>query len=385
MIKINQIQLSSTLPTGGKENFILSVLAKKRYLIDANGYCVPENKDDSFELDTKYYHEKGELMMADYELYPYKPMTDLVVKGSVKGNGKSKVIQAFIQMGNFVRVNIQVTGRRFAFRNGHGDIRFSEPDPIESVPLRYDHAYGGFDKVAEEKLQPVPKDFEKAFPDVDWDYASEFRYPRNPCGKGYVVENSARIFEELELPELEDPNTPLTPSNIIVGTPQNWINQPMPRATDWVNMAWFPRIAYFGILPIFDKKALKGMLPEHTMRLAEPDILHEKPIEQKFNLRATNGASLGLQVAHLKGGESIRFQNIHPLRQEFILQLPKEQPRIWVDGRNGKMLETKPVMQTVVVDLDEGYVSIIWQGVGQALRPYMEEELKTMPFKVEWR
>jgi hypothetical protein len=385
MVKTNQIQLSSSWLQGGKEQFFLSVLAKRTYRVDVNGFCVYDGIDDGFEYDTKYYYEKGELMAADYELYPYKPLTDVIVKGSVKGNGKAKVVQAVVEVGSFSRLQIQATGKRMAYRNGFGEIRFSEPDILADTPLRYDYAYGGFDAVAEEKLQPVPASVQNAFPGVDFDYASEFRYPRNPCGKGYVVENSARIFENLELPILEEPYMPLTPSNIVVGKPENWVNQPLPRATDWVNMAWFPRIAYFGIIPLFEKKALKGMLPELSMRQCEPDIINDKILGESFNVRGANGASLGLQVAHLKGGESIRLENIHPQKQQFVLQLPKYPPRIWVDGRNGKLLETQPVMQTIIIYADEGLVTIIWQGTGKAIRPYMEEELKIMPFKIDWR
>ena len=66
------------------------------------------------------------------------------------------------------------------------------------------------------------------------------------------------------------------------------------------------------------------------------------------------------------------------------MQLPGDRPKIWVDGRNGTLKPTTPVIHTIVIEPDEGRLSIVWRGSAPALRPYMDEELKTMPFKVEW-
>lgn len=383
-IHVNQIQLSTSIPGTISETHLLSVLAKRVYDIDPSGNCRMAASGHDFEFDTKFYHETGELMMADFELYPLKPLTDVVIKGDVKGSSKQKIIQAQVQVAGYSKLSILVFGSRKAYKDPSGIIRFTDPEPIDVIPLRYDFAYGGADKVAEENLPPMNKDVQKAFPGVDFDYSSQYRYPRNPCGKGYLVENTERALEDFDLPNLEDPNMLLTPKNLLVGHPENWINQPLPRATDWVNMAWFPRIAYFGILPLYNKKALQGQLPEHYFHWAEPDILVEKEMEKKFNIRCANGASCGLQYPHLNGSESIRFTNISG-KSDFVLQLPNDKPRIWIDGRKGKLVETSAVLHTVLVDLNENKLTLVWRGSGPALRPYHLEELKTMPFKVEWR
>ena len=119
---------------------------------------------------------------------------------------------------------------------------------------------------------------------------------------------------------------------------------------------------------------------------ADTDLLRSTSDIKKsqFSFRACNGASLGLQSRHLHGGESCRLTNIHPKRKEFIFQLPKEMPKIKVDGRNGKLLNTNPVMHSVIIEPDENRLSIVWCGSAKAIRPYFEEELKTMPFEVNW-
>ncbi len=381
----NQIQLSFVKKDGIFEKYFLNVLAKRTYNINLDGQCAKSENNDFFDWDTKYYHPKGELMMADYELYPFKPLTDVIIKGNVQGKNRLGQINATVEVGDNTKFEISAFGKRLAYKDKFGKILFTKPDPIDIIPLRYDMAYGGFDSVAEEKLAPVPKEYVNAFPDVDWDYSSIYRYPRNPCGKGYVVEDNARAFENLELPNLEDPSMPISPENLIVRLPENWINQPMPIATDWVNMAWFPRIAYWGIMPLYVKEALKGELIEIRKKWADYDLLSERPMEEKLNLRGNNGASPGLQFPYLHGDELIQMVNIHPQKRVFVLELPNDIPKIWVDGRNGKLKETNPVIHTVLIEPEENKLTIIWRGDAPALRPYFDEELTKMPFKVEWK
>ncbi len=384
-IEFNQVQLSFTKGSGIFEKHFLNVLAKRTYYFDSNGKCTKSASDDFFDLDTKYYHPKGELMMADHELYPYKPYTDVIVKGNVQGINGLGQMNASVEVGEHKKFEISVFGKRLAYKDTTGKILFTKPEAIDIIPLRYDMAYGGFDSVAEKKLSPVPKEYVKAFPDVDWDYSSIYRYPRNPCGKGYIVENNNEAFENFELPNLEDPFIRLTPDNLIVRLPENWINQPVPIATDWVNMAWFPRIAYWGILPLFVRSAVKNELTEIQRKWADTDVLSEKPMEEKLNMRLANGAPPGLQYPYLAGNESIRLVNIHPQKRIFLLELPNDIPRIWVDGRNGKLKEANPVIHTVIIETEGNKLTIIWRGGAPALRPYHDEELKKMPFKVEWK
>ena len=229
-------------------------------------------------------------------------------------------------------------------------------------------------------MPDVPDSFKKANPGMDWGSSSLYRYPRNPCGKGYLVLDNSKAFENLELPNLEFPNMLLTADNLILKDPYNWVKQPLPRATDWLNLAWFPRIAYIGVLPFNDKKEYIKNIPEINFDFVNPDLLKIIDYSVPFNIRAGNGASLGLQFADIIGNEIIKLKNIHPGSGDFVMQLPADIPKIWVDGRNGKLLETKPIIHTILIKPAENTLSIIWRGSAPALRPYFQEELKTMPF-----
>ncbi len=378
------VQLSTSIFEKNSEKYFLSVIAKRTYDINKNGVCKLSNIQEGLHTDIVFYEPEGELIKHDFDLYPLKPFTDVVIKGQVKGDNKTTRLQAAIEIENQTPFLINVYGHRKAVKNNYNKIIFTEPGIIESIPLRYDFAYGGIDHIAEAQMPDVPKDLKKANPAMDWGGSSLYRYPRNPCGKGYLVHDHADAFENLDLPNLEYPKMLLTPDNLVLNDPYNWVNQPLPRASDWINLAWFPRIAYIGVLPFNDKEGTIKNIPETMDNLVEPDLLHIINNPVPFNTRASNGGTLGLQFANLIGNEFIKLKNIHPDSPNFVMQLPIDVPKIWVDGRAGKLLETKPVMHTILIEPDENRLSIIWRGSAPALRPYMQEELKTMPFKVDW-
>lgn len=377
-------QLSTSIFEKNKEKYFLSVVTKRTYIIDKNGICKPSSEQQELHKDVDFYNVDGELIKNDYDLYPLKPFTDVIIKGSIKGINNSTSLQTSVEIENQAPFLITVFGNRKAFKNNYNKIIFTEPEIIDTIPLRYDFAYGGIDYTAEEGMPDVPNDLKKANPGMDWGGSSLYRYPRNPCGKGYIVFDNPKAFENLDLPNLEYPKMRLTPDNLVLNDPYNWVNQPLPRATGWLNLAWFPRIAYIGVLPFNDRKGYIKNIPETIDNLVEVDLLQiiDNPIP--FNIRASNGGSLGLQFSSLRGNEFIKLKNIHPDSRNFVMQLPGDIPKIWVDGRNGKLLETYPVMHTIMLEPEENRLSIVWRGSAPALRPYMQEELKSMPFKVEW-
>jgi hypothetical protein len=396
MIQDLPLLTEPTLPKSGEiiqlsgadkhNNNFLSVLVKKSYQLLSDGKCVKSDLSIPLHFDFQFKKENEELLNEDTDLYLNKPFTDLVIKGQCYCVGSIKESYVIVEVSNQkTRLDLKICGKRLAYKDQYGEIMFTKPEHLQNIPLEYNFAYGGVDLIAEEKFIHPDQKLLDAIPGFDWKKVSPFRYPRNTCGKGYLVENNAMAFENLELPNIEDPLTPLSPSNLIVGKPENWIYQPLPRSTTWVNPSWFPRIAYFGVLPPFDSSAKLKMLPEYLQKLVEPDILENKLIAEKLNIRASNGASLGLQFPYLNGNESIRLVNIHPKKQDFMLQLPNDRPKIWIDGRNGKLIATVPVIHTIVIEPDENRLSIVWRGSGPAIRPYHEEELKTMPYKVEWK
>lgn len=365
-----------------KQQHILSVLVKKTYTIGSNGKCTDAEEMLPLYDECMYYPDNDKLLQQDYDLYAFKPLTDIVIKGKARNRAATNKFLAGIQAGRF-QTSIQVFGNRKAYLNAGKKIEFTDPEIVTEVPLRYDHAYGGCDTEAEKKIiLPDPEIIKQLPPGLDLLAKSLFRYQRNPVGKGFIVQNNPASFDDLELPNLEDPSDLLTPLNLLVGDENRWHEMPIPRCTDWVDHGFYPRLAYTGIVEVFKKRPYE--LKEIIKKWADESLLNKKAPPNAFNFRFTNGASLGLQLPYMLTGEKISLMNIHPQSADFSFNLPADEPKIWIDGRKGKLLETKTVIHTIVIEPEENRLSIVWRGSGPALRPYHEEELKTMPFKVEW-
>jgi hypothetical protein len=373
------VQLSASDENGKP---VLSVLCKRTYEIRPSGQVVLAPQQVPLVQDFEIDPENPRRLHHDTDLYPLKLLTDVVVRGHAYGTGQRSFI-ATVQVGSFKK-EVAIFGDRRCSVGSTGHIIFSEPKVIERIPLRYDRAFGGLDAVAQEAHgNPVEALGKYLDPSIDISGASPFAYPRNFAGVGYLIEPTPAAVERLVLPNLEDPLDRLSPSHLAVGDPMRWPLMPMPHAFDWVDPGTFPRLAYMGI--VHDHEPVQGPIAEVARGYAPADVLAEKPVEEKANLRFTNGASLGLQLPHLQGGEQCMLGGLHPRAAVLKFQLPKERPEIKTDGRNGTMKSTKPVIHTVEIEPDAMRVSVVWRGAAPALRPYMAEELAKMPMLVSWR
>ncbi|WP_437648057.1 DUF2169 family type VI secretion system accessory protein [Sorangium sp. So ce362] len=371
-------QMSGTDPEGRN---ILAVLFKATYTLTNEGRAHRAPEQAPLILPVVNDPENKNLLAADTDLYPHKLATDVVLKGHAYAYNDPRSFDVSLRVEG-VRKTIRVVGDRRCTLSSAGRIVFSPSEPVSRVPLRYDRAYGGQDTAATAKYG---NPFDGLRPFLSRELASleanPYDYPRNPAGRGYLIEPTPAAIEQLVLPNLEDPLDPLTPERLVCGHIDNWPSMPLPQAMDWVGLGWFPRLAYFGIIP--EHKPLAWLVAEASRGYAPADILREKPIVEKFDFRCASGASLGLQLPYLTGGEQIELIKLHPRRPRLVFRLPTERPKIWTDGRKGKLNETEPVIHTVLIEPDEGRLSVLWRGSAPALRPYLPDELEKMPLRVE--
>lgn len=371
-------QMSGTNPAG---DYILSVLTKRTYYIGPSGRCVPADEQLPLTVEVQPDPDNPDLLAADTDLFPYKPLTDIVIHGNARTVPARGAFEVAIEVANSTK-SLLAQGDRKCAISPVGSIRFSDPQRVEEVPLRYDKAYGGKDIFAEARYGNPYEAVKPYLSNIDVAKASPYIYPRNPAGVGYVIETSAEALEQLQLPNLEDSEDLLSPVRLSVGKTGRWPLMPLPQSVGWVDYGWFPRLGYFGFVHAHDP--LEQPVVEVIRGWAVANILENQPLQDKFSFRMTNGASLGLQLPYLAGDEQCQLTKIHRLRSSFTFSLPGERPRIWTDGRNGKLNATEPVIHTVVIEPDQDRVTILWCGSAPALRPYMAEELATMPFRVEW-
>jgi len=214
--------------------------------------------------------------------------------------------------------------------------------------------------------------------------SSEYSYPRNFSGRGYLIEATPEAVEALELPNLEDPADRLTPERIAAGTTRGWPKMPLPASYGVMEYGWFPRFSYMGIVPLHDQdppdfaEVRRGFAPASITR--ETFLLPEHDIDFRFAC----SASLGLSIPYVGDGETIVLYNMHPTQEKWEIRLPGQRPEISTDGRNGKMNRTDPVIQSITIEPDHDRVTVVWRGSARAIRPYMDMELDTMPLHVAW-
>jgi hypothetical protein len=368
-------------------HFALCVLAKRTYTVTDDGACVVADEQVPLSDSVVENRDDRNLVEIDFELLPYKPRTDVVVLGHAYADRKAGTI-ASITVGSR-RKEILVVGDRRAMLSATGRIVISSSDPFEKMPVSFAYAYGGRDRAAEAKYGNPIASLQKFLSGTHFnaDNQSPFLYPKNPCGKGYLVELTKEAVEMCSLPNLEDPADPLTPDRLVVGHPNAWIYMPMPQGLGWVSMGWYPRLAFGGIWPDFERsdrpipEIKKGLLPKDAFRVpeSEADI---PPRDYRYGI--ANGAPLDLQFPYLAANETIVLQNLHPRQKSWTVRLPGQKPKLWTDGRNGKLNPTNPVLHAVTIEPDKSRVTVVWRGAAPAIRPYFDEELSTMPLMVQW-
>ncbi len=361
---------------------VVSVLVKRTYRIIEQGSCVPSDIETPLVTAVRWAPGMAHLPEEDVDIFPIKPMTDIVIKASAYTGTPRRTITAEVRIGESIR-SLLVTGRRQCTLDATGKLLFSEPEPFERMPVRYDHAYGGRDAVAASRYGyrgqkfPSMEEF-RGFLSM----AGPFLYPRNPCGKGYIIEGTRAAVDRVELPNVEDPSDPVREDRLVVGHPHRWPWMPLPQSLDWVGQAWFPRLAYLGVVHSHEKRDVP--IREVIERLAPADILDRMPGAAADAHRFSNGASLALQRPYCRGDESILLQALHPRRSRFVMRLPGERPKIRVRGRSGKLESADSVVHTITVEPDQDRLTILWRGAVRSERVYLSEELQQFPFLVEW-
>ena len=362
--------------------YVLAGIVNRTYALDKRGALVlaPAATAQPLREEPLFDDNVLGLMLDDTDLYAAKPQTDVVVEGYACAARPCAQFTAKVAVGGTVK-RILVSGPRRC-EPGRRGLRLSSAQPVERVQLSYVNAYGGHDALAEQRRGNHLAELAKYMPLHDLRMASPFVYPRNPAGVGYSLESDAAALEQLRLPQLEDPDDPLTAERLVCPAPERWSAMPLPWSTGFVHLGVFPRSAWIGLVPDLDPATLP--LLEVARGYCSPELLTPGLTLPRFDMRVASGASLGLQLPYVQPGTEVVLSNLHPMQPELRFELPPELPKIQVDGRNGKLLETQTVIQTIRIYPSLQRVVLTFRGSAQALRPYAAEELQHMPFEVGW-
>lgn len=251
------------------------------------------------------------------DFWPYKLASDVVMIGSAFApGGKARKMTVNLQVGNRNK-SVAVFGKRVVTWQNNKPT-FSEPEPFESIELDYSNAYGGADvRVPVEGLGMTQKNDALLAKILEIDHPG--LYPRNPFGKGYLVD--PRPANGVQLPNLEDPTDLLTPERIIVGDPKRWHLQPLPWSYGFTNLLMFPRGLYFDIEPWYPAPLNEHLL-ETKRGFLNPAVLEQIDAEPNPRVFFYQEASFGMIFNQLEAGTPIVMSGVHPTDKDVSFVLP---------------------------------------------------------------
>jgi len=368
--------------------FVLSLVIKRTYEITAAGGCQLAGEQLPIYDDVVDYEEVDPPQVAipqwDNDLFALKTLTDVVVQGSAQTYGRPRsetVVE--LKFANIHR-KIHVYGNRIVYWS-HDKPLFTHPEPYETLPIRYDRAYGGQDVTAlKRSTDQIERLFSSVRPEWELETTSPFHYPRNPSGKGFILDGDRESMEGLTLPNLEWPDDRLTPERLTIGDLKNWIAAPLPASFDWYDQANFPRLGYLGT--IADYNLPKTGVPEVQKGYAAADLMVERSIlKQQFHPWFVQGATPGLSVNELRPDTVFTLINLSPEEPQHMVRLPGEVPHVKVTLPKRKTLSMKPFLSTVVLQPDDGRVVTVWSCRAEVHRPYAAPEFPYLPYEVTWK
>jgi hypothetical protein len=309
-------------------------IVKATFVIAVDGSLQLAEEQQPVKLAGEHW---GDPAVSSYRYEPecafVKPATDVVMIGHAHAPrvGTTEVL-AGIRVGGLQKV-VRVTGDRYWARRSVGGIAMSAPQPFERIPLIYERAFGGWDRLDDDTSQHA---FEA----------------RNPVGVGF-----RRRWHEAEttvpVPNIEDPAHPL----------RSFEDRPAPAGLGFVSPHWLPRAP------------LAGTYDETWLRERSPLLARD------FDRRYFNAASSGLIApAYLNGDEAVTVANASP-RGQLHFRLPGiAPPSVETTLRDGREEKLATNLDTVIIDTDAHQLVLIWRAhlvVREAPRDVLSVRVET--------
>jgi hypothetical protein len=291
---------------------VLVCLVKGTFRLTARYELLLANEQAPVEPAGKHW---GAPESSSYKYEPetalVKPGTDVVLIGhAMAPRGGVTELDVRLRLGTIDKVVRVIGERQWVKRLGIVDM--TNPSPFERMSLVWERAFGGWSSSARD---PAADRFE----------------PRNPVGVGFRGEP---FREGMPLPNLENPRHRL----------QQYGQTPPPAGFGFTSPHWQPRAAWAGTYDASWQRDRAPLLP------------------LDFDDRFFQGApSDQIVTPHLRGGEPVEISGVDssgPVR----FTLPAGiQPQCHVRLRSGADQQLATRLDTVIINLDEQLVILLWR------------------------
>jgi hypothetical protein len=365
---------------------IVSVVFGMSFDVSRDGKC----NATGYEIVDEYHyakvrttakHTKPSILLRDVDLYAWRNFTDVVVQGIARSEKPTRQLDVELSIERIkLARKIHVTGDRFVDRSGDRFVA-SEPDTFTEMVLGYENAYGGTDEEAEEKLgsRALIDFFVKHVEREENEELSLYSYPRNPAGKGYLVDEVGAVGTPL--PNLEFEGDRLRMSELVLPL-ERWGERPYPACFDWFSHAWFPRSAFLDDFPATHD----GKLPmaERALGLFEADYEEKAPLERAKHGYA-NGAHPFLARHRLEGREKLVVTHTSPDGRDFVVQLPGLEPSVSLKLVGEGRVKLPGSLDLVLVDTEAETLTLLYRAThlhGREHLPY--DWFERSEYRIDW-
>ncbi|MFV8755108.1 DUF2169 domain-containing protein [Nannocystaceae bacterium ST9] len=376
-------RLSAALAGVHREGaFIFGVVCKRTYRV-VGGACSIDPEQVPL-VEAPIYSADDGILEHDADVVLQREQCDVIVLGHAYAPGR-RSFEIRVRAGELIR-DLVAFGDRQLEPVGAG-VRFTSPAGFEKLPLRWENAYGGVDMVTREVIgDPFAEAAEEERIPHDPRFGL-YGYPRNPVGKGYLIEPSPEAIAACRLPNFEDPRQLLTPDTVVRWDFMRWPTAPIVAATGWLAHNYFPRIVQLGMPPAPYNDA--ELQPEHFFEVAagivEPKtVAHMTTMRDRIDPSAVQQSALGMRIADLDPAAPVELVNLHPQYPSWRFRLPNEVPQLAyrLPGRDVERL--RPRIRTLLLEPDLDRVTLVWAGEARVDLPITPEQFAAIQHGVIW-
>jgi hypothetical protein len=363
---------------------LFGVVAKRTYNVASSSCQVAP--EQSPLVEEPLFRAEEAALVHDTDLVLNRQQVDIIVDGHAYSPQSRGPFDVSIRVGSFVR-EIRVFGDRH-LDCVNGTIHFTPALPVDRVQLSWENAYGGLDDIARRAIgDPVQEMLESAGEPFDVRFGL-YAYPRNPLGKGYLIEPTSEAIAACVLPNLEDPSTLLDPDNVVRGDFMLWPRGPRVAATSWLSHNYFPRVVQCGLppRPFNDEETRPEDFFEVSAGLVRPEsVANLQTIAGRLDVRAAQQAAVGMRADFVPPGCAVELSNLRRERRPWRLTLPTEIPRMAYKLPGGKSEELEPKIRTVLLEPDLDRVTVVWVGETRGSLPVTPKQLTQVEHGVIWQ
>jgi hypothetical protein len=340
----------------------LGVIGKRTWTV-SRGQCELSTAQVPL-VEEPIYDEKRAVLLHDADVLLNRRKTDVIVGGHVYPPGGRTPFDFGVQVGDFLRLARAFGPRRVARHAVTGRAQFSSPAIVEKIPLGWESSYGGVDQAARADIgDPFEESLQGAGIEPDPRFGL-FAYPRNPVGRGYVIEPTPAGFDACELPLIEDPESLLTPDNLVRNDFVCWPEGPAVAGFGWLSYAFFPRSALLGAPPLVYDGARIPPSGFHEVRRGEihaAAVRPDRPLAERLGVGVAQAAAIGMRADSVAPGDVVALQGLHPRDLRWSFRVPAESPRMHVRFAGEKPIELPPpLIRTVLIQPDEDRLTLVW-------------------------